>query len=123
MIKERFPSEADSVPLARRFVSDRLAAGVEPAAREAIILVVSEMATNAVLHAATDFEVRVVDGPGRLRVEVVDGDRRAPVRRDDDPERPGGLGMVLVEACASRWGHEDRAEGKVVWAEFDLAGS
>ncbi|HUF32009.1 MAG TPA: ATP-binding protein [Acidimicrobiales bacterium] len=113
------PSSPASVPLARRFVADHLDGRVSPELRSAVVLVISEMATNAVLHAATDFEVRVDVFSDRLRVEVADGDRRVPVRRQSDLAQPGGLGMVVVEACATRWGVGDREGGKVVWAEFD----
>jgi hypothetical protein len=60
----------------------------------------------------------------RLRVEVYDaGARTAPQRRAHDLEAPGGRGLELVDALASRWGTLGGPEGRVVWFELDLGAS
>ena len=85
--------------------------------RACLELVVSELAANAVVHAATPFVVTVTLGP-RLRVEVIDGSPEPPVRQDSGLDAPSGRGLRLVEACADNWGYEVLPDGKVVWAEL-----
>ncbi len=82
-------------------------------------LLLGELATNAVLHAGTEFEVSVSATDGRVRVQV--GDRQP----DRPPLPPGtcagagtGLGLVMVEELASRYGVRSGEEHKTVW--FDL---
>jgi anti-anti-sigma factor len=90
---------------------------------ERLVLVASELVTNAVLHAGTDLRLRIELRENRLWVKVSD---RAPqlLASGQNLERAeGGRGLVLVNALASSWGvHPDRLGGKVVWAAFNLAG-
>jgi hypothetical protein len=60
----------------------------------------------------------------RLRVEVYDaGALTTPQRRAHDLEAPGGRGLELLDALASRWGTLGGPEGRVVWFELDLDAS
>ena len=117
----RFPPQRASVAAARQFVTDALvAAGVTGALDEARLLV-SELATNAVLHAATDFSVSVHIAAGRVYVEVRDGD---PIGRADVcetvPSMPlGGQGLRIVGRVAGSWGSRVEDHGKVVWFSVD----
>jgi anti-sigma regulatory factor (Ser/Thr protein kinase) len=79
---------------------------------------VSELATNAVLHARTPFTVTIERAPV-LRVEVHDGDPRPPHTRDYGPEAASGRGLHLVEALALSSGTVTVDGGKAVW--FELA--
>ena len=86
---------------------------------EPVVAVVIELVANAVRHAVTDLELRLLTD-GRVRVEVHDHDPTPPVRRRPGPMQEGGRGMMIVEAYASRWGIRPTDDGKTVWAEIDL---
>lgn len=79
--------------------------------------------TNAVLHARTEFTLRVERRNDAFRVEVADANPALPVRRDFSPLAPTGRGMVIISRLADRWGVEPTADGKVVWFELDARSS
>lgn len=89
---------------------------------EDAVLVVSELVTNAKLHAGGCHELMLRAGDA-FRVEVYDGHeglpRPLPALRPGRPGRPGGHGLRLVHLLADRWGVQAIGHGKVVWAEFD----
>jgi anti-sigma regulatory factor (Ser/Thr protein kinase) len=117
----RFPPQRASVAAARQFVTDTLiAAGASSVLDEARLLV-SELATNAVVHAATDFSVSVHISAGRVYVEVRDGDARAfdPERPEPTPLALGGHGLRIVGRLAGSWGTRVEDHGKVVWFSVD----
>jgi PAS domain S-box-containing protein len=92
---------------------------------DALVLMVSELATNAVQHAATEFEVavRVAPDGGHVRVEVHDGAPGFPTPPEEVPDAPHGRGLRIVRALADAWGIEmwrDRP-GKTVWFSLPLA--
>jgi PAS domain S-box-containing protein len=103
---------------ARRFVVEQLPEHSRAAADE-IILMVSELATNAVKHVAAAFDVTVtVDLIGSLvRVEVRDPSDTTPARADFVDDAPNGRGLSIVAALADAWGIEMRRgrPGKTVW--------
>jgi anti-sigma regulatory factor (Ser/Thr protein kinase) len=79
-------------------------------------LVVSELVTNAVMHARTPIEVQVRVGNGTLRIEVTDSGLDRPqlwAERDR-----GGRGLPIVQAVASGWGVIDQGSRKTVWCEI-----
>jgi anti-sigma regulatory factor (Ser/Thr protein kinase) len=84
-----------------------------------VVLLVSELATNAVRHAGTPwFSVELDRRPGLLHVEVRDAGRGFDGERGErDPDREGGFGLLLVERVADAWGLE-AASGTRVW--FDV---
>ena len=113
------PADAATPRLARQAVAQRLGGD---ARCDDLLLCVSEVVTNAVLHARSASVMSVhVDGD-RVRVEVVDGDATLPVRRAHDPHAPTGRGLRLLDDLTVAWGAERRPRGKVVWFELDLAG-
>jgi anti-sigma regulatory factor (Ser/Thr protein kinase) len=87
-------------------------------------LVVSELVSNALLHApgTESFEVCLVRHPGGLRLEVADGSSLVPMIRELEDERPGGRGLRIVQAIAVAWGHEKGGSGKRVWVELRTEG-
>ncbi len=84
-------------------------------------LLVSELATNAVLHAASRFRLTLFAAHGRLRCEVADGGRRVPAVLDAGASE-SGRGMFLVDALARRWGCHQDGTGKTVWFELSTCG-
>ncbi|HYT25977.1 MAG TPA: ATP-binding protein [Actinomycetota bacterium] len=127
-VRKRFAGSADQVGAARRFVGGVLSRGsCASRAEETARLLVTEAATNALLHSASgdeggSFEVRCqVDDDRRLRVEVHDaGAPTVPRRRVHQLDAVTGRGLDLFEALASRWGLSGGSRGRVVWFELDL---
>ena len=106
--------------VARSFV--RTCTGLLDAqATETVLLLTSEMVSNAVQHARTErVQVSLERVGGSLRVEVTDEDPAPPILRERDDSRIGGLGIQMVERLASAWGVDARgAAGKRVWFEVD----
>lgn len=106
--------------LARRQVGDWLMMhDLDGDATEALLVIVSELVTNAVIHARSAPEVTVTLQDGCVRIEVLDTATAPPVtRRFEDAGRAGGFGLRLVQALAHRWGWEPTGSGKLVWAEM-----
>ena len=103
---------------ARRYVRTALE-GHPPAHIDAVELMVSELATNSVKHAHSDFRVSINDARGQIRVEVRDTGRGAPLLRTPALIEPSGRGLRIVEALSRAWGTADSPPGKIVW--FTLA--
>jgi anti-sigma regulatory factor (Ser/Thr protein kinase) len=113
----KFRAVPESVPAARRFVRNAL----RDQSRELIQaaeLMTSELATNCVQHARTDFElsVRTQD---QVRVELRDTNQRRPTLQSPKPEDQSGRGLRIVEALSDAWGIVTSPSGKTVW--FALA--
>ncbi|MEU6314371.1 ATP-binding protein [Streptomyces sp. NPDC047014] len=88
---------------------------------EDALLVVSELVTNANLHADGCHELQLLSGE-TFRVEVYDGLRELPrLPSGSRPGTPGGHGLQIVRRLADDWGAEAHEHGKVVWAEIDAA--
>jgi anti-sigma regulatory factor (Ser/Thr protein kinase) len=118
------PPEASSAGAARRFVSDALSGGgASPDILMRAEIVVSEMATNAIMHSRRDFIVAVDASTYPYRVEVSDPGEGVPERRDAEVDALSGRGLAIVEALASDWGVQTTDQGKTVWcilADSDL---
>ncbi|MFF2197607.1 ATP-binding protein [Streptomyces sp. NPDC058157] len=86
---------------------------------EDALLVVSELLTNANLHAGGCLQLVLTLGD-TLRIEVFDGSP-VPPRRVPSPRRgvPGGHGLHIVSRLSDRWGCEAQEHGKAVWAEIE----
>ena len=117
MIHDRaeFTPDLNSPRAARSFV--RRALDDSGVSADLAVLLISELATNAVLHARTDFVVSVRIEDRRVRVEVQDANERPPVIGHTPPEATSGRGLHLVQSLSSSWGVEGRPEGKIVWFE------
>ncbi len=112
------PSATASAGTARRFLRDSLGAPDEALLADAELLV-SELVTNAVLHASSSPRLDIVLDDERVRVEVYDDDPVMPRMLQPDEGALGGRGILLLDRIASRWGAERRGDGKVVWFECD----
>ena len=109
---------------ARQFVRERLRAlGADGACDDAGTLV-SEIATNAVLHARTPFTVEVTRDGLTVRVCVLDLSPVMPRARAYGAEATTGRGMRLIASLASDWGVQVQGQGrKTVWFELPAAGN
>ncbi|MFI8189705.1 ATP-binding protein [Streptomyces sp. NPDC085946] len=112
---------------ARRWTRSRLAGcGIqadEPLA-ETLILLVSELVTNAVVHTGRPAVLRlslsgVAVSEATVRLEVADRSGRAPVPRCPDDDATNGRGLALVDGLADRWGWSVDGAGKRIWCELD----
>lgn len=113
------PGVVRSVRAARAFVEEAMADCPDGVRRIAVLLV-SELATNAVLHAQSAFDVRVRMDGERVRVEVHDGSPTLPVVKDYGVDAVTGRGVRLVQLLSSRWDVDAGPDGKTVWFEIGL---
>ncbi|MFC8567124.1 ATP-binding protein [Streptomyces sp. NPDC057245] len=120
--RERFyRRERRSVPAARAFTRDVLADWGVRGRTDDVVLCVSELATNALVHGVPPgrgFLLRLLPCGDGVRVEVHDSGGGVPaVPLDPDGSDEGGRGLLLVSELADKWGVTERAPGKVVWFE------
>jgi anti-sigma regulatory factor (Ser/Thr protein kinase) len=104
---------------ARRFLTDSLRARgqhVDVVADAASVI--SELATNAVIHAQTPFTVTVQATNHTVRIEVEDFSTALPTISPLSANAPSARGMALVAGLANRWGVDSAQHGKTVWAEL-----
>ncbi|POX46845.1 PAS domain S-box protein [Streptomyces sp. Ru71] len=107
-----------NVVLARRFVRSALN-GVRPDLVDTAELLAGELATNAVIHARTDFETRAWVSEGRVHVRVSDErPDRGLVPHECHTYACTGRGLTLVEELATNHGAHSGADGKTVWFEL-----
>jgi anti-sigma regulatory factor (Ser/Thr protein kinase) len=122
--RREFRGHAEQVAAARRFVASAIRHGGP--ARDVSRLLVSEAATNALLHSASgdggSFAVEYAISDHLLRVEVHDsGGPTGPRRRVHDIASMTGRGLDLFDALSDRWGVDGTPDGWTVWFELDLA--
>ena len=116
------PAELQAPAMARRWLREllRLWSVSEDVADDAA-LCLTEVVTNAVIHAGTGARVAAELDEHRLLISVVDTGRRgAAQRRDTDVEEIRGRGLAVVNTLASAWSTERRSDGTLVWFEFDV---
>ncbi|MEV6740418.1 ATP-binding protein [Streptomyces sp. NPDC051104] len=124
-----FADESGVVPLARDFTRQALyawgwlpaATADQRAAAEDVLLVVSELVTNACLHAEGPEELWIACDNKVLRIEVSDrGSGQPAPRTPHRAGRPGGHGMFIVQRLCLDWGvvRTPGVAGKTVWAEL-----
>ncbi len=125
---------------ARRWARSRLAGsgiGEDEPLAETLILLISELVTNAVVHTGCPAVLRMLfggcaagtgtgtgyagGGAGTVRVEVSDTSARPPLPRHADGEDTSGRGLELVDGLADRWGWRLESVGKSIWCEVDTA--
>ena len=117
----RLPPDARSAGAARRFVLAACAEFGLADLAESAELVASELVSNAIFHAGTEFDLTATLREVYLHLSVRDGSRQppelpAPTGPDWESLSTRGRGLQLVAACASGWGSVVGADGKVVWA-------
>jgi anti-sigma regulatory factor (Ser/Thr protein kinase) len=125
---ERLVFRIHGGPLAPAQARQAIATGLEQAGGSKValelLLLTSEVVTNAVEHGRADetsvIELGVSVEPSRVKVEVADhGGGFIPVRRTNRLEEEGGWGLFLVDLLADRWGVQ-RGDSTQVWFELTL---
>ncbi|MFF0223517.1 SpoIIE family protein phosphatase [Streptomyces sp. NPDC004629] len=108
------------VQRARLFLRAWLSAWSLKALDDEAQLLLSEVVTNALVHADSDVDLRVRRYPHHLRVEVRDSDPHPAINvgRPGEAQAEGGRGMMIVSALASAWGNSPSGRGKTVWFEL-----
>jgi anti-sigma regulatory factor (Ser/Thr protein kinase) len=120
MVRRQFHGSPDSIREARRFASESTA-DLSDNLRDAVALMVSELATNALVHASVGFDVAVDRSGTSLRVTVSDQGDGIPALRAPGSDEPHGRGLRIVEALSQHWGVTDTSGGgKAVWFEIGL---
>lgn len=124
VVAERFRPDPQAVSAVRRFLRRALTAIEAGPAGDGLvyrlIMAANELATNAVLHARTEFTVRVLIDAHRVRVEVSDGNTRMPQPCLTPAEATSGRGLAIVDGTGLQWGAERHARGKTLWIQAPL---
>jgi anti-sigma regulatory factor (Ser/Thr protein kinase) len=126
-MKDTLPMSTVAPRIARRLADDALRDSVGGASstltadcREQVALVVSELVTNAVLHATGPIEFEVTVDGDLLELRVSDHTTDLPTVTYANGDRVGGAGLRIVERLARFWGVEQHPDGKVVWCQLSL---
>ena len=82
-------------------------------------LLVSEVVTNALVHAGTPIDVTARVDESGLRVEVGDGSSQLPIMRHNATLAGTGRGLRMLQLLVQRWGAQSRTDGKTVWFELE----
>lgn len=112
------PGDPAAVAGARHFLRRTFSDwGVDEDTTDVATLCLSELVTNAVVHAHDGCVVRILREPGVITTAVRDNGTQpgSAVKEPDDPLRVHGRGLQLVDALAPRWGSELDAVGTTVW--------
>jgi anti-sigma regulatory factor (Ser/Thr protein kinase) len=118
-----FRGEASEVGAVRRWLASLLP---ECPARDDVISVATELASNAIMHTASGhhgmFAVEVTWHRAMVRVAVADRGAPAEPRVVEDPDGEAGRGLLLVRGLSVRTGVEGDHQGRTLWAEVSWEG-
>lgn len=120
----RLPCNPASPGLARQFVLGALEREGKPELGDVAILLVSELVTNAYLHAGSAVDIDVECHGDEVEVAVTDESLQQPrvIRHGSPDGTPSGRGLQLVDALATEWGARAGPDGKTVWFSLDRDG-
>jgi anti-sigma regulatory factor (Ser/Thr protein kinase) len=116
-----FVALPEAIVAARRFVRAALRSWGEDDLVDDGELIVSELATNAVIHGGSPFRASVERSPHVVRITVEDAGPGFPHSHRAADDAPGGRGVAIVDALSQRWGCDRVDGGKVLWAELATA--
>lgn len=118
-VQRSLPAQSRSVPLARSWAEGWLVGSeAQPDLKDRVLLVVSELVTNAVSQGDGMVRVTLEADDASLLVEVFDSGHRLPALSDAAPDDTGGRGLHLVDAVSHTWGVREELHGKNVWARL-----
>jgi len=120
MTTARYPEEPASVSKARAFVANALR-DASGEVRDRAVLITSELATNAIIHAHSSFTVTTTVTADEARVSVTDTGGEVPQPRRPDPSEAHGRGLLIMSTLADRWGIEPGPGSTTVWFTLSLA--
>ncbi|MGW3085892.1 ATP-binding SpoIIE family protein phosphatase [Streptomyces sp. NPDC001108] len=115
-------AQPERIAAARQHLRDLLHDWADPEQVDSAVLMISEMATNVLVH--TDGDALMLaqatgeHGERLLRVEVSDGSAELPHKRRPGEMASSGRGLVLMEMLADAWGVDPRGAGKSIWFEL-----
>jgi anti-sigma regulatory factor (Ser/Thr protein kinase) len=109
------PADVGSVAQARALIAQNVCDDLPDECLEVVLLLTSELVTNAVRHGIGPVGVHLVRGDGVVRVGVEDQSPQWPVLRPIDRDALNGRGLFLVDAMATDWGVLAGDAGKTVW--------
>jgi anti-sigma regulatory factor (Ser/Thr protein kinase) len=117
----KLAAEPVSAPRARAFVCRHLIEHGVAYLADPVRLVVSELATNAMIHARSSFTVSLSCAEGTVRLAVRDEPPAGRVPPQVQRTDLSGRGLRMVELISSDWGvASDGPDSQTVWASFDL---
>lgn len=126
-VAREFAPDAPAVAQARRFLRQALQdqLGEDPGSdlADTLLMAANELSTNAVMHARTEFTVRLVVGPDLVRVEVTDENSRVPQPCLAPMDATSGRGLAIVDGSGLDWGVDRHDGGKTVWVQTARQGS
>jgi chemotaxis response regulator CheB len=105
---------------ARHFVEQQCMRWGCTGMEENVCLIVSELVTNAVVHAHSPARLRLNRAEAVFRIEVHDTSVTSPAPQNPTTNDAGGRGLLIVAALSQAWGVEPSPSGKVVWAELAM---
>ncbi|MER6114588.1 SpoIIE family protein phosphatase [Streptomyces sp. NPDC001743] len=115
-------AEPERIAAARTLLREMLHDWADPEQVDSAVLMLSEMATNVLVHTDGDAlmaaQATGERGERRLRVEVSDGSDELPHKRRPGEMASSGRGLVLMEMLADAWGVDPRGSGKSIWFEL-----
>ena len=112
-----FAASVEQVQAARHFTERAMTAwGLKDGD---VVLVVSELTANAVVHARSEFTLTLCHLDTTVTVEVTDASPARAVMMPASSDDTSGRGLVIVDRLAKLWGSRPAGSGKTVWAELD----
>jgi anti-sigma regulatory factor (Ser/Thr protein kinase) len=123
VVRAHLPGQPSSVTAARHLVRSAAGRMLLDDDLDTVELLVSELVTNAVVHAGTTVDLTMsLRGDTTLRVEVADGSAQLPTSRHYEATASTGRGLSLLGQLAERWGADLTVSGKTVWFLLPLTG-
>jgi anti-sigma regulatory factor (Ser/Thr protein kinase) len=122
IVRKRFEPSEGSVGAARRFVAT-VVSDSPTEVQDSVAVMVSELSTNALLHASGGFEVAVDRSELTISVSVIDRGDGTPILQSPKFSEPHGRGLRIVAALSDEWGVSATSDGKAVWFRISLQDS
>jgi PAS domain S-box-containing protein len=112
----QLPTEQEAVATSRRLVAATLRRWeIPPGVTDDVVLLTSELVTNAIIHGRPPIELRLRRMAADLLLEVIDTATLLPRKQQPTPDDEHGRGLQIVELLADRWGTRATERGKSMW--------